>query len=539
LEAAQSVELAESNTKGATYHIDRKGILDELKEEDEPTVTVMLQENDGQIVDGNRITTSEVVGDDGTTATTIFVDGVEVSLAHMVDTSLQDEELDEKLSEQDVYIQEAEEESGTVKMYACSVCDYRSPVQALLKQHLDSHRTENLLECEICGLKLKTQRTYDKHVKRHLQAPTPAACAVCKQTLPDRLTLRKHMNDEHPTSYKCQFCDLMCPSVRARRRHEATHPATMTRTCDVCGKAFRRATQLQIHKEYSHREPKCRICGKEFDKAVKLKEHERRHAREKEGFSCNMCTKTFKTRSGLKLHRAKHTGQYKFCCDVCGRGFMSKVILEEHMGRHTQENRYTCDVCGKMFVFNSTMRIHRKWHDNPLPYKCVTCGQKFRHTSLLSVHRRRMHTGERPYKCPYCPLSFTVSSCLKRHVVLHTGEYPYYCDPCSKGFTTREKLAMHLAKIHGDREMLNTKARPCQYKVVLPNQPGQAPPNSDDNASLLPCLPENIVHINDMEQVEEVGHIIIQDDGDGLDAEGAIQLQIISMDSEHGIPGFE
>lgn len=471
------------------------------------------------------------------TVNKFFVNGVEVSFADIVGqegdsvlaVDLESTGLDENNDTKDVEGQIAKQ-----KFFVCSICKYRTEDQIEIQKHLESHNISYSLECEICQMKLKSQRTYDKHMQRHLnlKSPLPVVCVVCKEVTADKFALRKHMLDNHPDVFKCQFCNESFESIRARRKHEATHDAESDKTCDECGKSFRKLSQLNLHKEYAHRELKCQHCEKQFDTIKKLKDHERRHVRDKEGFPCSQCDRVLKTSSGLKLHRAKHTGQYKFCCDVCGRGFMSKAILDEHMGRHTQEKRYTCDVCGKMFVFNSTMRIHRRWHDNPLPYKCKTCGQKFRHTSLLSVHRRRMHTGERPYKCPYCALTFTVSNCLKRHVVLHTGAYPYFCEPCNKGFTTKQKMAMHLAKVHNNKEMLNTKAPPCEYKMVIPNTPVQAPPELED-------VKELVSPMEGVEHVGEVQHVIIQGDQQQLETEGNIQLQIITMDPDHGFSVFE
>lgn len=465
----------------------------------------------------------------------IFVNGVEVSFADIVeqegenDNVLAVDLVSAELDDQPVEAKDIEGQEGKPKIFVCSICKFRTEDQDEIQKHLESHSITFALECEICQMKLKNQRTYDKHMQRHLtlKSPVPVACTVCKEITADKFALRKHMLDNHPEIFKCQFCHESFESIRARRKHEATHDAESEKTCEECGKSFRKLSQLNFHKEYAHRELKCQHCEKQFDTIKKLRDHERRHVQNNEGFPCSQCDRVLKTAAGLKLHCAKHTGQYKFCCDVCGRGFMSKAILDEHMGRHTQEKRYTCDVCGKMFVFNSTMRIHRRWHDNPLPYKCKTCGQRFRHTSLLSVHRRRMHTGERPYKCPYCALTFTVSNCLKRHVVLHTGAYPYFCEPCDKGFTTRQKMAVHLAKVHNNKDMLNTKPPACEYKMVIPNTPIQAPPELSDVKDL-------DVPMEGVEHVGEVHHVIIQSDEQQLEAEGNIQLQIITMDPDHG-----
>lgn len=494
---------------------------DEVVEDDDEEDFLNDEDNFGQNKTSNK------------TMNKIFVNGVEVNLADIVENEGNDMlAVDLVSSELDDQPTELKNVQGQQKVFVCTVCKFQTSDGAEIQRHLELHSFP--FECDICQMKLKNQRTYDKHMQRHvnLKNPVPVLCTLCREISSDKFALRKHMLEHHPEIFKCQTCSKTFDSIRARRKHEVSHDSQPEKACDECGKSFRKLSQLNVHKEYAHRELKCQYCEKQFDTIKKLKDHERRHARDKEGFPCSQCDRVLKTASGLKLHRAKHTGQYKFCCDVCGHGFMSKAILEEHMGRHTQEKRYTCDVCGKMFVFNSTMRIHRRWHDNPLPYKCKTCGQRFRHTSLLSVHRRRMHTGERPYKCPYCALTFTVSNCLKRHVVLHTGAYPYFCEPCNKGFTTKQKMAVHLAKVHNNKEMLNMKAPPCEYKMVIPNTPVQGPPDLED-------VKELDAPLEGVANMEEVQHVIIQDDDQQqLEAEGNIQLQIITMDPDHGFSVF-
>ncbi|KAJ9584525.1 hypothetical protein L9F63_021135 [Diploptera punctata] len=343
------------------------------------------------------------------------------------------------------------------KTYVCAICGYRTPSISELKAHFKEHKKTSF-QCNVCGKLVPTFQKLATHKKSHEKIRVKMTCPYCYQEFSDKYRLQQHLQEKHQKEkvmYKCCFCNETFNTKKAYKTHEEMHPEDS-----------HLKKQLVDHKDIAHRDPHCRFCGKEITKAKTLRNHELRHIREKDSFECDICKRVFKTKTGLRHHVAVHTGEYKYCCDYCGRGFMSRMMMEEHLSMHTKEERYICDVCGRKFSFQSTYWIHRKWHDNPYPYKCNYCGRKFRHSSLLAVHKRK-HTGERPYKCPHCPLTFPVGGTLKRHLILHTGVYPFNCESCKRGFTTRHKYATHLAKIHGDFEMLHAKPQQGEFKMVI------------------------------------------------------------------------
>ncbi|KAJ4438814.1 hypothetical protein ANN_14766 [Periplaneta americana] len=361
------------------------------------------------------------------------------------------------------------------KTYVCAMCGYRTPAMFDLRRHFKDHKQKSF-QCKICNKVLPSTQKLTSHLRSHEKFRGKMTCPYCYEEFPDKYSLQQHLQEKHQKEkimYKCSFCNETFNTKKAYKVHEEVHPERFSFKCDECDQPFLKEKQLLDHKDAVHRDPHCRFCGKEIMKAKTLRNHELRHIREKDNFECDICKRVFKTKTGLRHHVAVHTGEYKYCCDYCGRGFMSRMMMEEHRSMHTKEERYICDVCGRKFSFQSTYWIHRKWHDNPYPYKCSFCGRMFRHSSLLAVHKRK-HTGERPYKCPHCPLTFPVGGTLKRHLILHTGVYPFNCESCKRGFTTRHKYATHLAKIHGDFEMLHTKTQQSEFKMVIRDEPKQA-----------------------------------------------------------------
>ncbi|GLH03392.1 Protein glass [Gryllus bimaculatus] len=389
----------------------------------------------------------------------------------------------------------------------CNICQKMFLTEGRLKSHKlfmhsetgQSATRSKVFKCHICHKILTTYHNLKRHLRNHEKCSGAVNCALCNEELTDKLHLRQHVEEKHPENHQCSFCHRVFGSRKSCKSHEMTHPERFVYKCESCDKVFLTEARMKRHQDVMHRDPHCRICGKEISNMLKLLDHERRHERHKVMFPCGQCPKIFRTPSGLKYHMSVHTGKYAVYCEICGKGLHSEVVLEEHKATHTKEVRYTCEKCGRTFSSNSTYRMHRLWHDNPLPYKCNICDRKFKHTSILAVHKRRAHTGERPYQCPHCSQTFSVSSTLNKHIILHTKEYPYRCKLCEKGFTTRTKIARHMAKVHNDFEMLNSKKKTCEYKMVLhPSEISGGPRQSEEEDA-------GFISVEQMLQDEKVG----------------------------------
>lgn len=139
------------------------------------------------------------------------------------------------------------------------------------------------------------------------------------------------------------------------------------------------ARHIKMHTDYPY---KCELC----DQIVMTRDllyshitlaHERRYKCERgQLMTCDICSKTFTTKGGIRNHMLLHTGKldlfetkffhnnkfaikqylifpfktdkFDHICHICGWKFQSKGNLKGHLAStHTTERRFTCDVCNK------------------------------------------------------------------------------------------------------------------------------------------------------------------------------------------------
>jgi len=89
-----------------------------------------------------------------------------------------------------------------------------------------------------------------------------------------------------------------------------------------------------------------RHYSKESNIAISSTSHENVRV-EKSSLECDVCFRTFISKSKLCVHKRTHTGEKPYACDVCGRSFTTKSDLVRHNRTHTGEKPYACGYCEK------------------------------------------------------------------------------------------------------------------------------------------------------------------------------------------------
>lgn len=82
---------------------------------------------------------------------------------------------------------------------------------------------------------------------------------------------------------------------------------------------------------------------------------------------CEICGQVCSSKSHLRIHIRRHTGEKPFGCAQCDKRFASSSILNRHLRAcHAGIKRYKCEVCGKRFAYSFNVRTHMRTHANTL-----------------------------------------------------------------------------------------------------------------------------------------------------------------------------
>jgi stress-induced morphogen len=77
------------------------------------------------------------------------------------------------------------------------------------------------------------------------------------------------------------------------------------------------------------------------------------------GYQCDICSKVFKDKSKLKIHREIHTTERNVICQECGKGFKTLNCLRNHKRMHMPERTYFgCDKCEKKYTQKVQLKKH-------------------------------------------------------------------------------------------------------------------------------------------------------------------------------------
>ncbi|RVE47656.1 hypothetical protein evm_007753 [Chilo suppressalis] len=267
-------------------------------------------------------------------------------------------------------------------------------------------------------------------------------CDICKNIFFCKNKLECHMIKSHSES-----------TAIANQTYTITkiHAAEKTYKCNVCDKSFTTKSDLSRHQRiHTGEKPyKCNVCDKRFTQISVLNRHRRIHTGDKP-YKCDVCDKRFTASGDLSKHQRIHTGEKPYICNVCDKRFTTSHNLNTHLRIHRGEKPYKCNVCEKRFAQNGSLSTHQRIHTGEKPYICNVCDKRFTTSKDLTAHRS-IHTGEKPYKCKVCDKRFTQTSHLSSHQRIHSGEKPYKCKVCDKRFTQASHLSRHQKNHTGEK----------------------------------------------------------------------------------------
>ena len=262
----------------------------------------------------------------------------------------------------------------------CKHCMYE------LKTAEDSQHWKKV--CKICGKKFFSEHLKLRHLKRH-DLPKQI-CSVCGKTFSSKYNVHRHMIEQHNAmqqlseNFECYKCEKVFLTKGSLGRHlQGVHRERFSQfenpidkaenantssgyKCYICDSVFTRNKTLQEHQNQHNKESSqtCEQCGKSFSTVSYLKKHMKIHDEEKqfknEKYRCEYCGKHFTTGPNLKRHVHIHTGDQKhFKCNVCDKSYVTKSKLDAHISSVHENKVYSCDLCENTYNRLDTLKTHK------------------------------------------------------------------------------------------------------------------------------------------------------------------------------------
>ena len=235
----------------------------------------------------------------------------------------------------------------------------------VLDEQSVENRKESTIICDECGNKFKDKKNLKNHKLLHQRVPKNI-CEVdgCKKTFKTKRKYWSHKNNEHKSDrekYSCSECDKSFISEGGLMLHTKGHLNIFDYECDKCNKKFRQKGQLKIHNIVVHEKiypTICPICGEGFPTKTQLKRHITKHTGEK-NFNCKFCKKAFRLSGHRTKHELIHGDIREFACNMCPKRFRTADNLKVHIKRHLNQRDYICKVCNIAFVETSDLKRHK------------------------------------------------------------------------------------------------------------------------------------------------------------------------------------
>ena len=217
--------------------------------------------------------------------------------------------------------------SGTSRL-PCDICG-----KTFKGKHKDRHMkthlsTEKQFKCSECDKVFTKELERMKH-KREVHGKCPT-CTLCGKAFQYQNTLNLHMIRQHghKTEFSCDICGVGFPIKSKLLRHKNVHEGLKSHQCATCGKVFKSIESVCGHRAVHSDEPKmeCTQCGAKFRSKYNLARHELEvHITgNTKSFCCDQCGKGFKRAENLKVHKELHLEERKYKCELCDKSYNIK-----------------------------------------------------------------------------------------------------------------------------------------------------------------------------------------------------------------------
>ncbi|XP_071792241.1 uncharacterized protein [Asterias amurensis] len=198
---------------------------------------------------------------------------------------------------------------GQASEHECPKCKTKFSYLCKLKQHVaakhpeltPSVTRERPVICHICGVKLQTNVSMNKHMRIH-DGDKPFQCKYCPKAFRWHTGLEYHERihtGERP--YQCPNCPKGFTNPSDMARHQTVHTGKKPHLCHQCGKGFTQSGTLHTHIRNKHTPESGQVSNKTSKKVTKSRTSD--------------------------IH----------VCHLCGRYFFNLYLLEAHVKKSHQQ----------------------------------------------------------------------------------------------------------------------------------------------------------------------------------------------------------
>lgn len=252
-----------------------------------------------------------------------------------------------------------------------------------VKEKVLSRFTENIyggkliFKCTACGTESENQTHHEAHVLTH-SGDKLWKCRVlgCSESFRDFPTLEGHLlSHSDEKKYICDICGTFFESPENLARHAPIHSIEKKYKCDYCSSVFPRMKEkkghMKMHNPGNEMLLRCNFCDAVYLTGLARSIHVKKvHSIKKRTlpetnrrrFACDVCCKTYKTKSGLDTHYKDHTNEREYQCEYCSATFKDGFFKIRHEMNHNPGNELllNCDFCESVFLNTWVLNSHVK-----------------------------------------------------------------------------------------------------------------------------------------------------------------------------------